>query len=109
MDKVIGLIVIGIFICIMGAINMTGNISTLHWYHRKRVTEENRLPFGRLVGLGTIICGVSVIVCGCLSFVALKTQNLIFETISNGVIGIGLVIGIGISFYAMIKYNKGIL
>ncbi|MBQ8331912.1 MAG: hypothetical protein IJX94_05390 [Clostridia bacterium] len=38
------------WIAVLGIINMTGNISSLHWYHRQRVTKEDRKPFGKLVG-----------------------------------------------------------
>ena len=46
----LGAVIIG-----LGVQNMKGNISSLHRYHRKRVTEEDRIPFGRKVGLGSII------------------------------------------------------
>ena len=55
---------LGLLVCVLGIINMTGNISSLHWYHRRRVTEENRKPFGKLVGLGTLIIGLALIVFG---------------------------------------------
>lgn len=57
-------IAVGVLIAVLGAINMTGNISSLHWYHRQRVTEEDRLPFGKAVGLGTLICGLSCVLFG---------------------------------------------
>ena len=41
----------------MGIYNIKGNISSLHSYHRSRVKEEDRLPFGRLVGIGNITMG----------------------------------------------------
>ena len=53
-------IAIGILISVLGIINMTGNISSLHSYHRHRVKEEDIKPFGRLVGTGTLIIGVSL-------------------------------------------------
>ncbi len=108
MGAVIRPIILGIFITILGFSNMKGNISSIHWYHRKRITEENRLPFGRMIGLGTIICGVSIVIFGCLSFVAEKTQIDIFAIIGTVIVVVGLVIGLALSFYAMIKYNKGI-
>lgn len=108
MGAAIGPIILGIFISILGFSNMKGNISSIHRYHRKRVTEENRLPFGRMIGLGTIICGVAIVVFGCLSFVAEKTQIDLFTIIGSVIVVIGLVIGLALSFYAMIKYNKGI-
>ena len=108
MGAVIGPIILGVFISILGFSNMKGNISSVHWYHRKRITEENRLPFGRMIGLGTVICGVSLVVFGCFSFVAEKTQIDIFTIIGAVLVVVGLVIGLALSLYAMIKYNKGI-
>ena len=108
MGAVIGPIILGIFISILGFFYFFCNISSIHWYHRKRITEENRLPFGRMIGLGTIICGVSIAIFGCLSFVAEKTQIDLFTIIGSVIVVIGLVIGLALSLYAMIKYNKGI-
>ncbi len=108
MGSVIVPIVLGIFISILGLSNMKGNISSVHWYHRKRITEENRLPFGKTIGLGTIICGVSLVAFGCLSFVAEKTQIDLFTIIGSVIVVLGLVAGLALSLYAMIKYNKGI-
>ena len=108
MDAAIVPVILGIFISILGFSNRKGNLSSIHWYHRTRVTEENRLPFGRLIGLGTIICGISLVIFGCLSFVAEKTQTDLFTIIGAVIVVIGLVAGLALSFYAMLKYNKGI-
>ena len=99
---------LGLLVSILGIINMTGNISSLHWYHRQRVTEENRKPFGRLVGLGTLIIGVAVAVYGALLFMFEKTQLELYVIIGAVLLVAGIVLGLAISFYAMIKYNKGI-
>lgn len=69
---------LGILISILGIINMTGNISSLHWYHRQRVTEENRKPFGKLVGLGTLIIGIAMVIFGILFSIFEQTQLDIF-------------------------------
>ena len=108
MGSVIGPIILGILISTLGFSNMKGNLSSVHWYHRTRVTEENRLPFGRMIGLGTIIIGASVVAFGCLAFITEKTQNEAFIMIGSMIVIIGIVIGLAISFYAMFKYNKGI-
>ena len=99
---------LGILISILGIINMTGNISSLHWYHRQRVTEENRKPFGRLVGLGTLIIGLAMVVFGILFFVFEKTQ--LEALVIIGVIELlaSIIAGMFVSFYAMKKYNGGI-
>ena len=98
----------GVFVSILGIINMTGNISSLHWYHRQRVTEENRKPFGKLVGLGTLIIGIAMIVFGILLFVYEQTHFDALVFIGSAELIAGIVAGTVISFYAMIKYNKGI-
>lgn len=108
MSSAIGQIILGVVLFMIGISNMKGNISTLHWYHRQRVTEEDRLPFGRMVGLGTVIIGVSIMICGGLSIAAELTQNDIYTKIGSAVIVAGLVPGLILNFGAMIKYNKGI-
>lgn len=108
MDAVFGPIVLGVILCLLGISNGKGNINSLHWYHRRRITEENRLPFGRMVGLGTLICGVSLVLYGGLSYIAEKTQVEVFHLIGGVVVAVGLVTGVGLTLYAMIKYNKGI-
>ena len=99
---------LGILVSILGIINMTGNISSLHWYHRQRVTEENRKPFGKLVGLGTLIIGLSMIVFGILFLVFEQTQLQAFVVIGVIELIVSIIVGMFVSFYAMKKYNGGI-
>ena len=99
---------LGILVSILGIINMTGNISSLHWYHRQRVTEENRKPFGKLVGLGTLIIGLSMIVFGILFLIFEQTQLQAFAVIGVIELILGIIVGMFVSFYAMKKYNGGI-
>ncbi len=99
---------LGLLVSVLGIINMSGNISSLHWYHRQRVTEENVKPFGRLVGFGTLIIGLVMIVFGILFLIFEKTQLNIYVIIGTAVLISGIILGMAISFYAMFKYNKGI-
>ena len=99
---------VGVVCIALGISNMRGNISTLHSYHRSRVSEEDRIPFGKQVGLGTIIVGIGIIVFSVLSSVTLYTENDIFILVGTAVLIIGIIIGLVISFRAMIKYNKGV-
>ena len=57
-------IIIGLIIIIIGILNMKGNISLLHSYHRKRVKKEDIIPFGKKVGIGSIIIGITIILAG---------------------------------------------
>ena len=99
---------VGVVFIVLGISNMRGNISTLHSYHRHRVSEEDRIPFGKQVGLGTMVIGVGIIIFSVLSTVTLYTENNIFILIGTAVLIVGIVAGLIISFKAMIKYNKGI-
>ena len=99
---------VGVVCIVLGISNMRGNISSLHSYHRSRVSEEDRIPFGKQVGLGTIIVGIGIIVFSVLSSVTLYTENDIFILVGTAILIIGIILGLVISFRAMIKYNKGI-
>ena len=99
---------VGVVFIVLGISNMKGNISSLHSYHRSRVSEEDRIPFGRMVGFGTIIIGAAIIVFSGLSAVTLYTDNEMFTLIGTGILIAGIIVGLVISFKAMIKYNKGI-
>ena len=107
MDNLIA-VGLGVVCIILGILNFRGNISSLHSYHRNRVSEEDKPKFARLVGIGTIIAGASCTVMGALSFLAERLQNAAYTTAGSVALCVGLAIGLGISFYAMIKYNKGI-
>lgn len=100
--------IIGVVCIIIGILNTRGNISTLHSYHTHRVTEEDRIPFGKKVGLGTIIIGCSVITHSILATITLYLKFEIFIIIGNICLGLGLVLGAVIALCAIKKYNKGI-
>ena len=100
--------VLGVIICALGLINMSGNISSLHWYHRQRVTEEDRKPFGKLVGLGTLIIGIALVISGILFWISEVTATELWLIVGCVITVVGIVVGLVLSFYAMIKYNKGI-
>ena len=99
---------LGVVCIILGILNLKGNVSTLHSYHTHRVCEEDKPKFAKLVGIGTIIDGASFAIMGALSIMAERMQNNAYVTVGSAVLCVGLITGLGISFYAMIKYNKGI-
>ena len=99
---------VGIVCIAIGISNRRGNISMLHSYHTHRVSEEDRIPFGKQVGLGTILIGVAIVLYSILSAVAVCTGAAVWATVGTAVMVAGLVIGLAITFHAMFKYNKGI-
>ena len=99
---------VGVVCLVLGFVNRSGNISTLHEYHRNRVSEEDRIPFGRKVGLGTVIIGAGIMAFSVLGTVTLYTEKDLFILIGTALMLLAIVIGMAISFAAMKKYNKGI-
>ena len=65
------------------------------------VKKEDIIPFGKKVGIGSIIIGITIILAGVFTI-------LNYTHISNVVLSIGITMGITIIFYAMFRYNKGI-
>ena len=109
MEESIFTILIGVVCIVLGCLHRKGNIALLHSYHRNRVKEEDKIPFGKLVGLGVIIVGIALIIFGALSLMATVLQQELYLTIGYVVLIVGLIVGLGFSFYAMKKYNNGIL
>ena len=99
---------VGVICIVIGISNRKGNISSLHAYHRSRVSEEDRIPFGKQVGLGTMIIGIGIIVFSILSAVTMFTENNVFALLGSSLLICAVIAGLVISFHAMIKYNKGI-
>ena len=96
----IALLILGIFISVIGIVNMTGNISTIHSYNRRKGKEEDVPKYGRAVGTGTLIIGVSLI--------AAFVTTIWSEKAMSFIVIPALVIGLGLILYAQFKYNKGI-
>ena len=99
---------IGVVVIIIGFINRTGNVSLLHSYHRKNVSEEDKLPFGKKVGIGMIIVGISIILLGLFGVLTLLTGKEIYYVIGTAISIIGITIGTIIALIAIKKYNKTI-
>ncbi len=94
-------LIVGIILVVIGIINMTGNISTIHSYNRRKVTEEDAPKYGRAVGIGTLIIGASLIV----DFVLVLLELL---AVVPFVLIPAIVVGVAFILYAQFKYNKGI-
>jgi len=94
------LLILGLFISAIGFVNIKGNISTIHSYNRRKVKEEDVPKYGKAVGTGTLIMGISLV----LAFVASFYSELLVAVI----ILPAFIIGIGFILYGQFKYNKGI-
>lgn len=94
------MLILGLCISVIGIVNITGNISTVHSYNRQRVEEEDIPKYGKVVGTGTLIIGLSLVLGYILSF-----WN---EEIMGFIIALAVIVGLGLMLYGQIKYNKGL-
>ena len=97
----LSLALVGVLLIVLGRTNMTGNISTIHWYNRTKVTGDDVPKYGRVVGLGCVIMGVSFLITAGLECFVQATWTPVIALA-------GLAIGIGFILYGQFKYNKGI-
>ena len=94
------LLILGIFLSTLGTVNIKGNISTIHSYNRRKVKEEDVLKYGKVVGTGTLVIGVSLILSYLVTF---RNADAI-----DYIVLLALVIGLAFILYGQIKYNHGI-
>lgn len=94
------LLILGIFLSVIGIVNISGNVSTIHAYNRRNVKEEDIPKYGKAVGTGTLIIGIS------LAFAYFIT--LWNEAVTDAVVLPAIVIGLAFILYGQIKYNHGI-
>ena len=92
---------LGTILTVLGIFNMCGNIGSIHWYNRRKVTKENQKAYCMVVGLGTLIIGVCLIVAGIV-------QALIGIEPSAVIMVIGILVGLALILYAQFKYNRGL-
>ena len=94
------LLILGLFISVCGIANITGNISTIHSYNRRKVREEDIPKYGKAMGTGTLIIGASMVISFVTSFWS--------EEVTAFILLLAVAAGLTFILYAQFKYNKGI-
>ena len=95
------LLISGICIIILGIFNFKGNIASIHWYNRLKITKENTKEYGRTMGIGTLIIGICMVITAILQMI-FYNENIWYITV------VGIVVGLIFMVYGQVKYNKGI-
>ena len=95
------LLIFAICIIILGIFNFKGNITSIHWYNRSKVTRENTKKYGKIMGIGTLIIGICMVVTAILQMI-FNNDNIWYITV------LGIIIGWIFMIYGQLKYNKGI-
>lgn len=99
MENII-MLILGVFISVVGIVNINGNVSTIHSYNRRRVKKEDVPKYGKVVGTGTLIIGISIVLGFVVSFWS--------EEIMGYIILPSVIVGLGFILYGQFRYNKGI-
>lgn len=87
---------------------MRGNILTVHWYHRRRVSGKDAPAFGRMIGRGTVIMGVSVMIWGFFGLFPGAGESAVLRIAVSLLVVMGIVAGLVLIVYSLIRYNRGI-
>lgn len=101
----ITMLILGVLLTIIGIENVKGNIASVHWYNRSRITEETRPKYGKYVGIGTLIIAGGLILSAVLNMLV---KSNVAVLISGVITLVTIVVGIAFMLYAQFKYNKGI-
>ena len=100
--------IIGIVFSVIGVLQLMGNTSMIHSYHRKRVSEEDMLPFARIMGAGSLVLGATLLTSGTLIALTFFTEQVVYAEVADFILTPGLIIGVIVELVAIIKYNKGL-
>ncbi len=101
MGKYLSFVIVGVVLLVLGITNYKGNISTIHWYNRRKVSNADIPKYGKCVGIGTMICGGSLLVT---TLLEILLQTPVVEI----VILVGFAVGLVFLLYGQFKYNKGL-
>ena len=108
MEAFIITLILSIVFAVIGVLNLKGNISMLHSYHRHRVAAQDVKPLGKRVGTGMLICGGASFLYGIFSLLHDLTNHPAFVGIGVAILLVGLAVGLFIQLKAIVKYNKGL-
>lgn len=100
-------IVLGAMLSLLGILNMTGNIRSVHLNQRINIIPEDIDMFSKLIGIGTLTVGISCILFGILEILHDLFYYKIFIIVGIIIISLGSIIGCGICIYSILKYNFG--
>lgn len=96
----ISVLVIGLLCIAIGIVSSTGNLMFIKKRNKRNVSEGERLLFGRLCGIASILIGIGFIIFGAL-------MQFFGEKPIVGVVLIPfLVVAAGLMIYATLRFNR---
>ncbi len=92
---------LGGFLIALGILNIRGNLSSIHWYQRQKITEETARPYGKWIGSGSVVTGGGLFSGGLLTWTP-------WNPAAPYLMAAAIMVGVGLMLYAQFKYNKGL-
>ena len=106
MPRFLALMGLGLLLVVLGVWNLRGDVSSVHWYNRRKVAEGDRPAYGTWMGSGTVVMGGCLALAGVLDLTLGRWEHA--ELVMAAVILAGIAVGLGLILYAQIRYNRGI-
>lgn len=97
----ISMMLFGVILIVLGICNFRGHIESIHWYNRMKVSKEDQPLYGKYIGAGTGVMGISLILTGALQYFSAREYHFY-------ILLAGVVIGLIVMLYAQFKYNRGL-
>lgn len=101
MTEWIAMIVLGLLLILMGILNLRGDLSSIHWYNRRKVAAEHRSAYGRCMGAGSAAIGGGLLLTGLLQLARPMEARYLIALL-------GVILGLGLMLYGQFRYNRGI-
>ena len=101
MGQCILMILLGVLLTVLGVSNLRGSIASIHWYHRQKVSKQDRRAYARAMGTGTVIPGASLVLTGIL-------QAVVPAEFWFWILAAGLAVGLGFLLYGQFRSNGGL-
>ena len=77
------LLIVGILLSVLGAVNIKGNIRTIHAYNRRNVREEDIPKYGRAVGTGETYVVPASLVVTCIGYQTSPIPDVPFDVVGG--------------------------
>jgi len=102
MFELILMLIIGLLFCFLGwRIWKKQQITLIHDYHYKKVSESDKKPYTEKMGKACMIMGIGMILTGIIDFISKTSYGWVFFAVF-------FVIGFRMMLVAQKKYNGGL-
>lgn len=98
MREYLPVMIVGLLVSVFSIPNLMGKVASYERCRRQGIREENMPAYSRIMGVGTLIMGISIIITAALLMIfQVKVVYLLAA--------VGCVLGVGVIVYGQTKYR----